>query len=109
MVVVTWTPRDGGRRIISMRKANDPRKSVLWAATWQGLTLTSSRKRNTTRSPELTEEWFAKATPMIGGRVAGANEFRTEVKKAIGRTAGERVRHKPTSRKAVRSPKRKRA
>ena len=23
MVVVTWTPRDGGRRVISMRKAND--------------------------------------------------------------------------------------
>jgi uncharacterized DUF497 family protein len=23
MVVIVWTPRDGGRRIISMRKAND--------------------------------------------------------------------------------------
>jgi hypothetical protein len=38
--------------------------------------------------PELSEEWFAKATPMIGGRVAGANEFRAAVKKAIGRAAG---------------------
>jgi hypothetical protein len=81
--------------------------------------------------PELTEEWFAKATPMIGGRVAGVNEFRRAVKKAISRKGvkrtqgvslniskhlsigsigkiGTRVRHKRTARKAVR-PKRKRA
>jgi uncharacterized protein len=27
MVVVAWTPRDGGRRIISMRKTNDGEKA----------------------------------------------------------------------------------
>jgi hypothetical protein len=59
--------------------------------------------------PELTEEWFAKATPMIGGRVAGADEFRAAVLKAAGQ-AGQRVRYKSlTLRKAIRSPKRKRA
>jgi hypothetical protein len=42
--------------------------------------------------PELTEEWFAKATPMIGGRVASAKEFREAVTKAVGgatRSAGK--------------------
>ena len=28
MVVLVWTPRDGGRRIISMRKANEREQSV---------------------------------------------------------------------------------
>jgi hypothetical protein len=30
MVVLVWTPRDGARRIVSMRKAND-REKVLFA------------------------------------------------------------------------------
>ena len=28
MVVVVWTPRDGGRRIISMRKAHEPEQKL---------------------------------------------------------------------------------
>jgi hypothetical protein len=43
-------------------------------------------------APELTEEWFARAAPMIGGCVAGADEFRAAVKKAIGRAAGDEPR-----------------
>jgi hypothetical protein len=81
--------------------------------------------------PELTEEWFAKATPMIGGRVASAKEFREAVAKAVGKSGrslgsvgkiglsvrkiglksaskkSQRTRHKPKLRKAA--PKRKRA
>jgi hypothetical protein len=34
--------------------------------------------------PELTEEWFAKATPMIGGRRVNEAEFREAAKKAMG-------------------------
>jgi hypothetical protein len=48
--------------------------------------------------PELTEEWFAKATPMIGGRVAGATEFRGAVIKAVGRDDGRRVGFKASLR-----------
>jgi len=35
--------------------------------------------------PELTDEWFAKATPSIGGRVVGKAEFRKAVARVIGR------------------------
>jgi uncharacterized DUF497 family protein len=30
VVVVIWTPREGGRRIISMRRANDREKARFW-------------------------------------------------------------------------------
>jgi uncharacterized DUF497 family protein len=35
MIVMVWTPRDGGRRIISMRKAND-REQELYGARLDG-------------------------------------------------------------------------
>lgn len=38
-------------------------------------------------APELTEEWFANATPMIGGREVTMEEFREAARKSFPRNA----------------------
>jgi hypothetical protein len=55
-------------------------------------------------NPEWTEDDFARAVPHIGGRRVSEAEFRKAVKKTLGMS-----HPKPTPRKTVRSPKRKRA
>ena len=40
-------------------------------------------------APELTDDFFANATPMIGGKVVSKDEFQKEFKKVLrGRPAG---------------------
>lgn len=43
-------------------------------------------------APELTEEFFAKATPMIGGQVVPREQFAAEARRRMGRPPVEVVR-----------------
>jgi uncharacterized protein (DUF4415 family) len=87
MVVVVWTPRDGGRGIISMRYANDREKRVLDIALDED------------DAPELTDEWFAKAKPHIGGKPVSMDEFRTAWAARVARSGRSKSRN---PKKAVR-------
>lgn len=43
-------------------------------------------------APELTDEFFSKATPMVEGRVVPFTEFTAEAKKRMGRPPAEVIR-----------------
>jgi uncharacterized protein len=83
-VVVVWTLREGLRRIISMRKAND-REEARFRQRLAKVDAHVITPEEYDEIPELTDEWFAKATPKIGDRIISKAEFRRAVAKVMGR------------------------